>query len=104
MRGTVEVPSDAILCQLQLWPRRLPPEVLELIALPFLGGEDMEDGVEVVEDDPTRRPLALDPAGQQAVLLLEMQLHLLDDRPCLALVARRADRQEVGVGGEAAHV
>ena len=48
--------------------------------------------------------LAVGAARQQPVLVLQLQPDLVDDRPRLALVARRADRQVVGVGDEPAHV
>ena len=70
MRGTVEVPSDAILRRLQLEPRRLAPEILELVALALLLGEDVQDAVEVVEDDPARRLRRLGAGRQQLLLLL----------------------------------
>ncbi len=104
MRGTVEVPSDAILGEGEIELRGLPPEVLELVPLARLGGEDVEDRVEEVEHDPAGRALAVDPAGEHPVLVLQPQLHLVDDRLRLALVAACADRQEVGVGGERPHV
>ena len=65
MRGTVEAPSDVILGRPQLEPRGLSPEVLELVALPRILGEDVQHGVEVVEDDPAVRSLALGAAGKQ---------------------------------------
>jgi len=47
---------------------------------------------------------AVDATREQARLPLHPQPHLVDDRPCLAFAAGGADREEVGVGDEAAHV
>ncbi len=74
------------------------------IALPRLGGENVQDAVEEVEHDPAGVRAALDADGKHAGLLLHPQPHLVDDRPRLALVAGRADRQEVGIGNQGAHV
>src|SRR5262245_39124183 len=104
MGGTVEAPSDVILRSPQLEPRSLSPEVLELVALPRILREDVQNGIEVVEDHPAVRPLSVGPAGKQVLLVLEPQPHLIDDRLRLALVAGGADRQVVGVGDELAHV
>src|SRR5262245_61894123 len=103
MSGTVEVPSDVIPGrQFQSWS--LSPELLELVAAPGVLGEHVEHGIEVVEDDPARRPLTLGTAGEQAPLALQAQPNLIDDRLRLPLVSRSADRQVVGVGDELSHV
>src|ERR1700733_13699610 len=53
------------LLELDLEPWRLAPVLLQLVAVARLGGEDVEDDVEVVEDRPAGFAAAVDPAGQQ---------------------------------------
>src|SRR5260221_14534977 len=65
--------------EVELQARRLAPQILELVALTCLRGEDMKDAVEVVEDDPAVFAGAVDAAREQAHLALHLQPHLVDD-------------------------
>src|SRR3954454_24557868 len=48
---------------------RLAPELLEAVVLAGVRGEDVDDHVEVVHEDPAGFAETLDTAGEQAVLL-----------------------------------
>src|SRR5437899_12061271 len=51
--------------------RRLAPELLEAVELAGLGGEDVDDDVEVVHQDPAGLRRSLDPSRQRVVVALE---------------------------------
>ena len=83
----------------KLQARRVAPQLFEPVTLARLGGEDVKNAVEVVEDDPARPPLRPPrTAGQDAPCsCFNLHPHLVDDRPGLTLAARRADDQKVRV-------
>src|SRR5215212_5048823 len=80
--------------------RHLAPELLEAVVRARLGGEDVDDDVEVVHEDPARLADALDAAGQQAVALLEPLMDPVVDRLRLALGVARADDEQVRVADD----
>src|SRR3954451_21821945 len=84
--------------------RGLAPQLLEPVEVTRVGGEDVGDHVEVVEEDRARLGQALDPPGEQSVLLL----HPFEDRVVdglgLALGVARADDEPVRVAEDAGEV
>src|SRR5438552_19077433 len=74
---------------------RVAPEALQLVVLPLLGVEDMDDEVQVIEEHPPGLPVAL-AAVRLHALGTKLLVDLLDDGPHLALVAPRTDHEVVG--------
>ena len=64
----------------------------------------MQDGVDVVGDDPGRLALAGDGARQETVVALHREVHLVADRLHLARVAAGGDDEEIGVVAHRPHV
>src|SRR5205823_6025964 len=90
--------------RVQLDARHVPPQLLEAVVLPRLGGEDVEDHVQVVGDDPAALGLAGDRRRQRALLLLEAAVHLVPDRLRLARVLPGREHEEVRVAAHGAHI
>ena len=70
--------------------RHVVPEILEPVAPPGFVGEDVQDRVEVVRDDPGPFALAGDGARQELVVALHREMHLVADRLRLPRVAARS--------------
>ena len=84
--------------------RRLAPELLEAVVVARVGGEDVDDHVEVVHEDPARLVEALDAARQHAAVLLHPLVDAVVDRLRLALRVAGADDEEVGVADHVVEV
>ena len=72
-----------------------PQPVKPVVGPPFLS-EDVDYELAVIEEYPVGSPLALDVEWPSAGLL-ELPLHLVGDRPHLAVAAGGADEKTVGV-------
>src|SRR5688572_30034105 len=83
---------------------RLAPELLEAVEIARLGREDVHHDVQVVHEDPARLAEALDPAREQAVLLLEALVDAVVDRLGLAVRVARADHEVVRIAEHALQV
>src|SRR3954454_348798 len=84
--------------------RGLAPELLEPVVVARVRGEDVDDRVEVVHEDPAGLGQALHAAGQQAVLLLHVLVDAVVDRRGWAVRPAGADDEVVGVAEHAAQV
>ncbi len=82
--------------------RGLAPELLEAVEVARLRREDVHHDVEVVKEDPARLAQALDPSGEQVVLLLEALVDPVVDRLGLTVGVARADDELVRVAEHAA--
>jgi hypothetical protein len=80
------------------------PELLEPVVPARLGGEDVQDHVEVVDEDPPRLLGSGDASREQAVLVLHALVHLVVDRLRLARVPAGADDEVVRVRADGPHV
>jgi len=67
--------------------RRLHPQVLQAVELVRGGGEDVDNAVQVVQEDPAGLAGALRAPGQEALLVLEGLVDSVVDRLGLALAA-----------------
>src|SRR3954452_6708212 len=83
---------------------RLAPELLEAVEVARLRGEDVDDDVEVVHEDPARLGDALDAARKQAVVFLQALVDAVVDRLRLAVRVAGADDEVVGVAEHAAQI
>src|SRR4051794_23640859 len=77
--------------------RRLAPELLEAVEVARVRGEDVDDHVEVVHQDPARLREALDAAREEPVVLLEPFGDAVGDRLGLPVRVARADDEAIGV-------
>src|SRR5205085_2276173 len=59
---------------------RFAPELLEAVVVAGVRGEDVDDHVEVVHENPARLRQALDTTRQQAVVLLHVLVDAVVDR------------------------
>src|SRR3954453_281094 len=80
-------------------PGRLAPELLEPVVVARIGGEDVDDDVEVVHEDPARLVEPLDAPREQPVALHPL-VDAVVDRLGLALGVAGADDEEVGVADD----
>src|SRR5207302_2804817 len=74
------------------------PELFQPVERPRLRGEDVQDDVEEVGDDPGRLALAVHRLRQGSLLVLQPDVHLVPDRLRLPRVLPGADDEVVGVG------
>jgi hypothetical protein len=77
---------------------RFTPEQLEVIEVPRLGAEQMDDSVAEVDEHPARAGVPLR-AQQRPVEVLDGVGHLVSYGLDLALVAAGSDDEVVGEGG-----
>ena len=80
------------------------PELFEPVVLAGLGGEDVEDDVEVVGEDPPRLALPGDGARQQPLFLLQALADLVVDGLRLTRALPGAEDEEVRVRAHGPHV
>jgi hypothetical protein len=71
-------------------------QALEAVEGALLGGEDVDDEVDVVHQDPLALAAAFDGVGVDAEVALEADLDLVGDGDVLALVGAVADEEVVG--------
>jgi hypothetical protein len=80
--------------------RHVAPELLEAVVAARLRGEDVEDDVQVVDEDPVSLAIALDRPRRHAVVALQALADLVIDRLRLASVPARAEDEEVRIRGD----
>lgn len=87
--------------ELEAW--RIRPEMLQVVVLPSLQVEEMDDEVPVVEEHPPSELGPL-PTQRSPALLPELFLHLVDERLDMARRGAGGDEEQVGEDHELRHV
>ena len=89
---------------LDLEARRIAPQTLQLVVVPRLLIEEMDDHVAVVEEYPVPVLLALPPIRLASVGGLQSELDLVDERLDVPGRRARGDEEEIGDDDEIRYI